>query len=87
MSLESLLFKVIEPSGKVYEIFTTGRIAGFPEHSIVINNFPALLAYESIASRALASPTRRATESFRGAAQAAEEVKNVENISVALGEK
>jgi hypothetical protein len=87
MNIERLLFKVIDPSGKVYEIFATGRISGFPDDSIVINHFPALLAYESITSSASAVPTRSATESFLGGAQSLEEPKNAENISVALGEK
>lgn len=38
------LFKVVEPSGKEYEVFTDGKISGFATGSIVFNRYSPLLA-------------------------------------------
>ena len=42
------LFKVTEPSGKTYEIFTDGRITGFSDGSTVDNRFHALTVSQQV---------------------------------------
>lgn len=41
---ERLLCRVVEPSGRVYSVFTTGRIEGFEAGSRSFNFYPGLLA-------------------------------------------
>jgi hypothetical protein len=64
-----LLFKVSEPSGRIYRVFTDGRILGFDEGAIVENRFHPLLASGGSISHASACPTSNATDSRVGAGQ------------------
>lgn len=84
-----LLFKIIEPSGKIYEIFPDGHIFGFADGSIVINRYPALLACGGSISQASACPTNKETESRVGAEHSFGDhfASNGEKISAAFGEK
>jgi len=86
----TLLFRVVEPSRKSYQIFTNGRISGFPESAVVSDYFPLLSALGR-RSHAVASPISNETDSLAGAAQLigviATDLRNGEKICVALAEK
>ena len=66
---KDLLFEVIEPSGKKYEIFTSGRISGFAEGSIICNLFTIRSRQELSNLSASACPSNTLTDSLAGMGQ------------------
>ncbi len=82
-------FKVIEPSGKTYRVYSDGRIEGFERGAVIVNYLPSLLLSARNMSHASACPTNNEVPSRVGEEQGlAPSTSNcAENISTAPGEK